>query len=224
MEWIRRLLVNWLARRQGRVGRVVVVVLEGLEPALVDHYLEQGLLHNLALLGDVGTRAASVDSRPFDAASLAATIGGHGVRTVVLPALRSSGQENLQAICADDRAQQERLIAALARSRRGVIVCVFDMPARLQILFGPHPDEGQRIVLRDVYARMDEIVGKAFSFVDERTVLLAAIPSSNVAGAATESAARGLIFASCPLDVAGPAIDSLPSTVLLLLGVAERGN
>ncbi|MEX2091230.1 MAG: hypothetical protein WD971_01065 [Pirellulales bacterium] len=224
MAWLWRLLANWRISGQGRVRRVVVVGFDGLEPALVDHYLEQGLLHNLALLGDVGTRAAWVDSRPFDAASLAATIGGHGVRAVVLPALHAPGQETLQAICADDGAQQERLIAALARSRRGVIVCVFDMPARLQILFGPHPDEGQRSVLRDVYARMDEIVGKAFSFVDDRTVLLAAIPSSNVAGAATESAARGLIFASCPLDVAGPAIASLPSTVLNLLGVAERGN
>ncbi len=224
MAWLWRLLARWRTRRQSRVCHVVVVGFEGLEPALVDHYLEQGLLHNLALLGDVGTRAAWVDSRPFDAASLAATIGGHGVQVVLLPAQSAPGQENLTTICADDTAQQERLIAALARSRPGVVVCVFDMPARQQILSGPHPDEGQRIVLRDVYARMDEIVGKAFSFVDDRTVLLAAIPSFNVAGVATESAAQGLIFASCPLDVAGPAIVALPSTVLHLLGVAERGN
>jgi len=228
MDWVRRMLHGWRTSGRGGVRRVVVLGFAGLEPALVDRYLEQDLLHYSALLSDVGTRADWVDSRTLDAARLASAIGKFGVRTVALPSPHLSSPADMQAICAADRQQQDRLIAALARWRPGVVLSEFDMPAQLARLFGPDPDARERQVIRDVYARMDEIVGKAFSFVDDRTVLLAAIAGPRVAGASEQSAAAGLIFASCPLDAVGPpgiapGIE-LQATVLRLLGLVAAGG
>ena len=217
MNWGRRLLENWRTGGRSRVRRVIVLGFNGLKPALVDHFLEQDLLHYSALLSDIGTRADWVDSWTLDVARLASAIGKFGVRTVALPSPHLSSPADMQAICAADRLQQERLIAALKRSRPGLVACDFDMPAQLARLFGPDPDDSERLVIRDVYARMDEIVGKAYSFVDDRTVLLAAIPSPT-----TAEVADGLLFASCPPDAVGRPESSLEATVLRLLGVAPR--
>jgi hypothetical protein len=81
-----------------------------------------------------------------------------------------------------------------------VVVGVFDMPARVEQLFGPRPDESQHLVLRDVYARMDEIVGKAFSFVDEQTALLVVVGAQRVGEVAPPSARAGLLFSSRKLS------------------------
>jgi hypothetical protein len=222
MEWVRRLIDGWRTSGQGRVRRVIVLGFAGLEPALVDHYLEQGLLHYFALLSDIGTRASWADSRPHDAARLAGAIGKLGVQAVALPSPHLSSPADLKTICEADRLQQERLIAVLTRSRPGIIACDFDMPAQLARLLGPDPDDSERLVIRDVYARMDEIVGKAFSFVDDRTVLLAAIASPNLARSDETSTTPGLIFASCAPDAIGTSEIALRATVLRLLGVAPR--
>jgi hypothetical protein len=60
-----------------------------------------------------------------------------------------------------------------------------------------------------VYARMDEVVGKAFSFLDGVSVLLVAISGE-------------LLFASCRSDRLELVEVDLPAAVLRLLGVESR--
>src|SRR3990172_12246885 len=67
MDWVRRMLGGWLARRQAKIRRVMVLRLEGLDPGQVDKYLDEGLLHSLALLADIGTPVPlSAVAAPFD--------------------------------------------------------------------------------------------------------------------------------------------------------------
>ena len=74
--------------------------------------------------------------------------------------------------------------AALDRTRRGLVACVFDTPDRVQHMFyrylepshPAHAANGNSIgryagAIEDLYMRMDRIVGKAMQHVDERTVL-----------------------------------------------------
>ena len=74
--------------------------------------------------------------------------------------------------------------AALDRTRKGVVACVFDTPDRVQHMFyrylepnhPAHAANGNSIgryasTIEDLYTRMDRIVGKAMKHVDERTVL-----------------------------------------------------
>jgi hypothetical protein len=218
MDWLRRLLEAWRTRRQAVVRRVVILRISGLEPALVDRYLDEGLLHYLALLADIGTRADCCEVRPKDIQLLALAAGKVGLRTVALASLLLSQPPDADAICAADLEQQERLIAALGHFRPGIVLCDFDMPARLTQFFGPDPTENQRHILRDVYARMDEVVGKAFSFVDDRTVLLVAISAPSDNGSATSPAAAGLLFSSRRLAATAASEILLPATLLGLFG------
>jgi hypothetical protein len=212
MNWLWDWLATWRAGKPVRVRRVIVVVLEGLEPSLVDHHLGQGLLQNLALLSDIGTRVAWGGAGAFDVDGFKASLPGRRVRVL---SADSQAHADLPALCATDRRQQERMIGVLRRRRSGVIVAVFDLVAQLARLYGPRPDAEEQLVIRDVYARMDEVVGKAYSFVDERTALLAAIraPSDSEAG---------LIFSNVSLDRAHAAEVSLPGLVLQLLGAAPN--
>ena len=98
------------------------------------------------------------------------------------------------------------------------------MPARLKQLFGPQPDESQRFVLRDVYARMDEIVGKAFSFVDERTALLAVIRCPSVGEVAPTSASANLLFSSRRLSDSNPGGIAPNAVVGDLLSRSDRNS
>lgn len=205
MEWLRQLFAKRRIGRRRGFRRVILLVFEGLEPALVHEYLEQGLVHYLALLSDIGWRIDWTPARPIVVSELAGALRRHGLRTVVLPAADVSPPGDLRAISAADRGQQERLIAALRRWRPEVVAAWFDMPMQLARLFGPEPDAPSRQVLRDVYARMDEIVGKAFSFVDEQTVLVAAIGSPQTGAAVDHRASPGLLCASC-----SPSIDVAP--------------
>ena len=218
MDWFWRLFGRGRENGPSRVRRIIVLVIDGLEPALVDAYLEQGLLHHLALLGDFGGRGPLVHSATGAASgSLLDAIGKLGVPVVELQPVEPRQPADLEAICAADRHQQERLFAALARSRPTVVVGVFDMPARVKRLFGPRPDESQRLVLRDIYARMDEIVGKAFSFVDAGTALLAAIDASKTGEGASPSTSLGLLFSSrrlSRLDSAGIDLESAVAGLL----------
>lgn len=224
MTWLRRLLSKWPARGQGQVRRVVLLVLDRLEPGVIDHYLEQGLLHNLALLSDVGTRSTWCESGPLSLDAFSAALAKHGMRIRMLPAALAAAPLGLDAICALDREQQERLIAELGRMRSEVVVGEFDMPAKLERLFGTDPDDNQRFIIRDVYARMDEIVGKAYSFVDERTALLVAIQKTEAGRAHSNTSAAGLLFASCPSEQLGPPDVSISSAVLRILSVDPSGT
>ena len=74
--------------------------------------------------------------------------------------------------------------SALARTKKGVVACVFDTPDRVQHMFfryleadhPAHSANGNSISkygrsVKDLYKRMDRIVGKTLRHVDERTVL-----------------------------------------------------
>ncbi len=89
--------------------------------------------------------------------------------------------EQAEQICAEREAMFE---SALERFNKGVIACVFDTPDRVQHMFyrylePAHPAhtanrtsfERHAPTIERLYARMDGIVGKAMSHVDERTVL-----------------------------------------------------
>lgn len=71
---------------------------------------------------------------------------------------------------------------ALRRLRRGLIVCVFDGPDRIQHMFWRFIDEKHpaldsadrnthRHVIRDMYIRMDDLVGRTVESLDSDTVL-----------------------------------------------------
>jgi hypothetical protein len=218
MSWIQQLLSTW--RSDCRIRRVVVLVLEGVEPGQVDRYLEQGLLHNLALLGDVGARSTWKEAGAATLEPLATPFREVGARVEMLPAASRDASNDLDACCAADTAQQEKLFAELSRGRSGVVVAEFDLLARLTQQFGAEPDDKEREILRDVYARMDEVVGKAYSFVDERTVLVVAMRGTSVA----DQRSGGLLFASCRLEELGPTGESLPAVVRKLLVSGSSGN
>lgn len=81
-------------------------------------------------------------------------------------------------------AERERMFFdALRRVRRGLIACVFDAPDRIQHMFWRFIDEqhpaladgdraSHRDVIRDMYVRMDELVGRTLATLDDDTALL----------------------------------------------------
>ena len=224
MNWFRWLIQCWRARGRGTVRRVILLEIVGLEPAAVDRYLEQGLLHYLALLSDIGTREFVVDLPPSFVASTIGNAARHcGVRSVELLPPQNSPSADVESLCLTDRQQQERMIAELSRGRRGVVACVFDLPARLRQLFGPQPDEAHRLMIRDIFARMDEIVGKAHSFVDVGTELFVVIHTVGDCSVGNDTFARGLIFASCRAKTSEIAAGVLPALILERLERASDG-
>jgi hypothetical protein len=148
----------------------------GLEPVALARYLDQGLLHNLALLNDVGGRNILASSNAVQFEVVRQEARRRGVRVVELAPPSNGESPDLAAICQNDELQQTRLIEQLSRRpRNDLVICTFDMPARFGRLFGSDPSESEQLALRDVYARMDEIVGKAYSFVGDSVVLAVAI-------------------------------------------------
>lgn len=84
-----------------------------------------------------------------------------------------------------DQERQRMFFDALARVRRGMITCVFDAPDRIQHMFWRFHDEGHpalpadgrkngahRHTIRDMYTRMDELVGRTMEAVDQDTALM----------------------------------------------------
>jgi len=71
---------------------------------------------------------------------------------------------------------------ALKKTRRGAVVCVFDITDRLQHMFfrfhkderwgAAISDEGYANVLRDLYIQMDALVGSVMKQLDDETVLM----------------------------------------------------
>jgi hypothetical protein len=167
---------HWQKQGQGGLRRRILLEIVGLEPAAIDRYLGEGLLHNLALLSDIGQRARLDGSVATEIATLRATANQRGVRVIELTTALESGDSQLSTICRDDELRQTRLFEQLDRRPAGeLIICSFDMPARLRRLFGSNPSESEQLVLRDTYARMDEVVGKAFSFIDDSMALAIAV-------------------------------------------------
>ena len=83
-----------------------------------------------------------------------------------------------------DRERQEMLFDAMRRVRRGLIVCVFDAPDRIQHMFWRFLDDGhparngngdsiaQRDAIRQMYVRMDELVGRTVAKMGKDSALL----------------------------------------------------
>jgi len=81
-------------------------------------------------------------------------------------------------------AERERqLFDALAKTRSGVVVCVFDATDRVQHMFYRYTDPDPRAdrpgdrdryahVVEELYRKMDEMLGRVRAHVDERTVLM----------------------------------------------------
>lgn len=222
MELWRRLFAIGRSTVDDRIRRVVVIVLEGLELDLVERSLEQGLLHNLALLSDIGTRVAFTKPQLNVVESLARVANTNSLRSVFLPAVSIAGAIDLRSICAADRAQQARLFAALSRRPPQIVGAEFDMPLQMARLFGPDPRADEQIILRDIYARMDEVVGKAFSFLDEQTALLTLIPGRHDSAVADGGFATGFLYASRPLPLPKEAETSVSQLVLPLLDAGCR--
>jgi len=93
-------------------------------------------------------------------------------------------EEAFLAQCELNHAERERMFfQALAKTRRGACICVFDMPDRVQHMFfrylngrrptaeGPETKRYQEVI-PDLYQRMDELVGRVIAQIDERTVLI----------------------------------------------------
>jgi predicted AlkP superfamily phosphohydrolase/phosphomutase len=81
-----------------------------------------------------------------------------------------------------DRERQAMLFAALDRLRRGVLVCVFDAPDRIQHMFwryleAGHParapgDDRHRDAIRDIYVHTDTLVGRVLDRLGRDDVLM----------------------------------------------------
>jgi len=80
--------------------------------------------------------------------------------------------------------REEMFFDAIRRVRRGLIACVFDGPDRIQHMFWrfiepghpalAHNGDGKRHgqVIRDMYRRMDDLVGRTMRAIDDATTLL----------------------------------------------------
>jgi predicted AlkP superfamily phosphohydrolase/phosphomutase len=84
-----------------------------------------------------------------------------------------------------DQERQQMFLDALRRVPRGLIVCVFDAPDRIQHMFWRFADEAHpargadigrieanRHVIREMYVRMDQLVGKTMASLDDGTALV----------------------------------------------------
>jgi predicted AlkP superfamily phosphohydrolase/phosphomutase len=81
-------------------------------------------------------------------------------------------------------AEREAMLAtALDKTRRGLVVCVFDTPDRIQHMFfrcldpGHPANEGKETtryahVIEDTYRRMDELIGRVMARLDDKSVLM----------------------------------------------------
>jgi predicted AlkP superfamily phosphohydrolase/phosphomutase len=74
--------------------------------------------------------------------------------------------------------REQMFKAALERTRRGVVACVFDTTDRVQHMFyryldraKPAGDEKHRDVIENLYCDMDRLVGETLQHVDEKTAL-----------------------------------------------------
>lgn len=197
-------------RPTGNIRRVIVLVLQGFDWQRAERYLDEGLLHYLPLLSDIGTQFELRSAAVFDVDSSAASLRAAGSRVEVLVSVTTPAESNLDDICATDRLQQEQLFNLLGRRRSRVVIAEFNMLSRVRRLFGPQPTDEQRLVLRDVHARMDEHVGKVFSFVDSETALVVIPAWCDESGPMLREPDACGVFVSRPLST-----DELPPTSLV---------
>lgn len=84
-----------------------------------------------------------------------------------------------------DEERQNMFFDSLQRVRRGLVTCVFDAPDRIQHMFWRFQDEGHpaltddqakndahRDTIRNMYQRMDKLVGRTVETIDDKTALV----------------------------------------------------
>jgi predicted AlkP superfamily phosphohydrolase/phosphomutase len=92
-------------------------------------------------------------------------------------------QHFLQQCLDTDREREAMFFDALDKVRRGLIVCVFDSTDRLQHTFWRYLDKGhpacpgeapakQRLVIEELYRRMDDLVGRTLAQCGQDTLLM----------------------------------------------------
>jgi predicted AlkP superfamily phosphohydrolase/phosphomutase len=95
-------------------------------------------------------------------------------------------QHFLQQCLDHDREREAMFFDALDKVRRGLCVCVFDGTDRLQHMFWRYIDEGhpacpgeppakQRMVIEDLYRRMDDLVGRTMARCQGKDTMLMVI-------------------------------------------------
>jgi hypothetical protein len=221
MNLLRHLWDTLLRRPSGRIRRVIVLVLQGFDWPRAEQYLGEGLFHYLPLLSDIGTHFELRSDAAFDVDSCVAFLRAAGIRVELFAGVPTSAEANLDELCVADRAQQEQLFTHLRRRRSGVVVAKFDLLTRIERLFGSQLTAEQQLVIRDVHARMDEHVGKAFSFVDRETALVVVIPARFVKSNPTSREPSNCrVFLSCKLPTDELPPISLADLVQKLLGSA----
>jgi hypothetical protein len=218
MNLLRHFWDRIIGRPSVNIRRVIVLVLQGFDWRRAEQYLGEGLLHYLPLLSDIGAHFDVGSEAAFDADSCAACLRTAGTRVELFAGMPASAEADLDELCVADRRQQEQLFTLLRRRRSGVVVATFDLLTRIERLFGPQPTSEQQLVIRDVHARMDEQVGKAFSFVDSEAALVIVIPArcvnSNPISGQTNTCR---VFVSCPLSTDEPPPTSLVEILQKLL-------
>jgi len=217
MKLLRMIWDQGRGSRKVGIRRVVILILEGFDTVRGRRFFDEGLLHYLPLLADIGAQLSLPDATSTDIEAIATALRAAHLKVTVLPSEATSYQATMDGICNADRVQQKKLFVALRRHRCGVVICAFDMLARLERLFGPQPTVSELQILRDVHARMDENVGKALSFVDEETALLAVIPARSAALQAGAAPQGPEVFAGLPLPASDARSLGLAPIVLGIL-------
>jgi predicted AlkP superfamily phosphohydrolase/phosphomutase len=102
--------------------------------------------------------------------------------TCALSEQRMSEDGFLDQAYAIHRERETMFFDAIQRVRRGMVVCVFDGPDRIQHMFWRFMDDGHpalsgrqnthRDTIRQMYVRMDELVGKTMDQLDDTTALV----------------------------------------------------
>lgn len=94
-----------------------------------------------------------------------------------------SDEQFLEQCQGTDRERESMFLDSLDRVRRGLCVCVFDGTDRMQHMFWryqdethparpPHVTDSQRDTIRDLYGRMDELVGRTMKKCEGTDTLL----------------------------------------------------
>ncbi|MGA2274185.1 MAG: alkaline phosphatase family protein [Bryobacteraceae bacterium] len=153
----------WIRLKFGRAHGIVRFLLTHREPE-IDLYATPVQI-------DPENPALPISHPPFYAIYLAKLLGTYAT----LGLAEDTWALNEGAIGEDAFLRQAQLIqkereamffSALARTRRGVIACVFDTTDRVQHMFHGRPD-----VIEPLYCDMDRIVGKTLACVDADTAL-----------------------------------------------------
>jgi len=151
----------WIRLRFGRASGIVRFLLSRREPE-IDLYATPVQI-------DPERPALPISHPPFYAAYLAKLLGTFAT----LGLAEDTHALNDGAIGEEAFLEQARLIqnereamffAALERTRRGVVACVFDTSDRVQHMFHGRPE-----IIEPLYRDMDRIVGKTLAYVDAHT-------------------------------------------------------